>query len=91
MGINPSFLLGWNTEKTGSGSWRKPVVEYEKHPGFTPITMNKRLRVISGREQLILRPTDGNDTLARATDVFSYIDSNFKNWACDVEGQGTEV
>jgi hypothetical protein len=52
--------------------------------------MNKRLRLISGREQLILSPTDGNDTLARATDVFGYIDSNFKNWACDVEGQGTE-
>jgi hypothetical protein len=52
--------------------------------------MNKRLRLISGREQLILRPTDGEDTLARATDVFSYIDSNFKNWACDVEGQATE-
>jgi hypothetical protein len=53
--------------------------------------MNKRLRLISGREQLILRPTDGNGTLARATDVFSYIDSNFKNWACDVEGQASEA
>ena len=53
--------------------------------------MNKRLRLISGREQLILRPTDGNDTLARATDVFSYIDSNFKNWACDAEGQESEA
>ena len=52
--------------------------------------MSKRLRLISGSEQLILRPTDGNDTLARATDVFSYIDSNFRNWACDVEGQATE-
>jgi hypothetical protein len=52
--------------------------------------MNERLRLISGREQLILTPTDGDDTLARATDVFSYIDSNFQNWACDVEGQGTE-
>jgi hypothetical protein len=52
--------------------------------------MNKRLRLISGREQLILGRTDGKDTLARATDVFSYIDSNFKNWACDVVGQGTE-
>jgi hypothetical protein len=52
--------------------------------------MNKCLRLISGREQLILSQTDGNDTLARATDVFSYIDSNFKNWACDVEGQATE-
>jgi hypothetical protein len=52
--------------------------------------MNKCLRLISGREQLILGQTDGNDTLARATDVFSYIDSNFKNWACDVERQATE-
>jgi hypothetical protein len=53
--------------------------------------MNKRLRLISGREQLILGPTGGNDTLPRATDVFSYIDSNFKNWACDVEEEGTEA
>src|ERR1700730_2065251 len=72
---NPSFLLGWNTEKTGTR--------------FSN-SMNERLRLISGREQLILTPTDGNDTLARATDVFSYIDSNFKHWACEVEGQWTE-
>ena len=27
-----SVPRGWNTEKTRSESWRKPVVEYEKHP-----------------------------------------------------------
>jgi hypothetical protein len=53
--------------------------------------MNKCLRLISAREQLILSQIDGNDTLARAADVFRYIDSNFKNWACDVEGQATEA
>jgi hypothetical protein len=53
--------------------------------------MKERLRLISGTEQLILRPTDGQDTVAGATDVFSYIDSNFKNWGCDVEGQATEA
>ena len=26
------FKRSARTEKTGSGSWRKPVVEYEKHP-----------------------------------------------------------
>jgi hypothetical protein len=69
----------------------KQVVRIRETPGFTPIAMNKRLRLISGREQLILRPTDGSDTLARATDVFSYIDSNFKNWACDAEEEATEA
>jgi len=68
----------------GSGRIRDGILGCENE---AKNAMNKRLRLISGREQLILRPTDGNDTLARATDVFSYIDSNFKNWACDVEGQ----
>jgi hypothetical protein len=71
----------------GSGRIRDGILGCENE---AKIAMNKRLRLISGREQLILRPTDGEDTLARATDVFSYIDSNFKNWACDVEGQATE-
>jgi hypothetical protein len=37
--------------------------------------MNKRLKLISGGERLALGPTDGQETLARATDLFRYIDS----------------
>jgi hypothetical protein len=68
----------------GSGRIRDGILGCENE---AKSAMNKRLRLISGREQLILRPTDGKDTLARATDVFSYIDSNFKNWSCNVEGK----
>jgi hypothetical protein len=39
--------------------------------------LNSRLRLISGDEALMLEPTDGSETLARATAVFSYVDSKF--------------
>jgi hypothetical protein len=29
-----SVPRGWNTEKRGPGTWRKSMVEYEKHPGL---------------------------------------------------------
>jgi hypothetical protein len=52
--------------------------------------MNDPLRLISGNEQLVLDPADGQETLARATDVFRYIDSNFEHWSCDVAGSPTK-
>ena len=52
--------------------------------------MNDRLLLISESEDLVLSETDGQETLARATDVFRYIDSNFKNWGCDVPGSPTK-
>jgi hypothetical protein len=52
--------------------------------------MNKRLKLISGGERLALGPTDGQETLARATDLFRYIDSNFAHWSCDAAGPATE-
>jgi hypothetical protein len=48
--------------------------------------VNDCLKLISGNEPLMLGPTDGQETLARAADVFRYIDSNFANWNCDVPG-----
>lgn len=48
--------------------------------------MNDCLQLISGNERLVLGPTDGQETLARAADLFRYIDSNFANWNCDVLG-----
>lgn len=44
--------------------------------------MNDRLRLISGEEALLLGPTEGQETLAGATDIFRYIDSNFQRWNC---------
>ena len=46
--------------------------------------MNERLRLISGSKPLVLNPTDGQETLARATDIFRYIDSNFERWNCNM-------
>jgi hypothetical protein len=54
------------------------------------LMIGNRLLLISGSEQLVLSETDGRETLARATDVFRYIDSNFKNWGCDVVGTPTK-
>jgi hypothetical protein len=44
--------------------------------------MNERLKLISGKEQLVLGPIDGQETLAGATEAFRYIDSNFEDWNC---------
>ncbi len=52
--------------------------------------MNDRLRLISRSEDLVLDQTDGRETLVEATDIFRYIDSNFKNWGCDVPGLPTK-
>ena len=38
----------------------------------------------------MLDPTDGRETLAGATDLFRYIDSNLKRWGCDVTEPPTE-
>src|SRR5258708_32011022 len=51
--------------------------------------MNERLKHISGKEQLVLGPTDGQEALAGATEAFRYIDSNFGHWNCDVSGPPT--
>jgi len=52
--------------------------------------MNERLKLISGKEQLVLGPIDGQETLAGATNAFRYIDSNFEHWNCDVPGRPTK-
>ena len=51
--------------------------------------MNDRLRLLSGNEPLVLGPTDGQETLAQATEVFRYIDRNFERWNCNTAGLPT--
>jgi hypothetical protein len=51
--------------------------------------MNDRLRPISGSKPLVLNPADGQETLAGATEIFRYIDSNFERWNCNVIGAPT--
>ena len=38
----------------------------------------------------MLDPTDGRETLAGATDLFRYVDSNLRRWGCDVTEPPTE-
>ena len=52
--------------------------------------MKDCLTLISGNEPLALGPADGQETLARATDIFRYIDSNFEHWSCDVAAPPTK-
>jgi hypothetical protein len=52
--------------------------------------MNDRLRLISGEEPLVLDPTEGQETLAQAADIFRYIDSNFEQWNCNLAGPPTK-
>ena len=54
------------------------------------LVRNNRLRLISGSSLLLVNPTDGQETLTRATEVFRYIDSNFERWRCNVVGPPTE-
>lgn len=48
------------------------------------------LKLISGDESFVLDPTDGTEILADAKDVFTRIDSDFKNYGADERGQATK-
>jgi hypothetical protein len=50
---------------------------------------NQTLRLISSEAELMLDACAGQRTIAGATDVFSNISSDFKNWATDVPGKAT--
>jgi hypothetical protein len=52
---------------------------------------NNCLRPISGSRSLQLDPTDGQKMLAKATDVFRYIDSNFERWHCNLLARATTI
>ena len=48
------------------------------------------LKRISEGKRTRIAATEGTETLAAANDVFSYIDSNFKDWGCDQIEQPTK-
>lgn len=50
------------------------------------------LKLISGAHTLELGPTDGKRTIANAKEIFTWsIDSDFKNWGCDVKADPTKA
>jgi len=57
--------------------------------GAAEIVMKKfqRLRRILEDKKFALPVTDGKEFLGKATDVFGYIDSDFKHYGCDEVGQ----
>jgi hypothetical protein len=56
---------------------------------WTGVVKETILRLISGSESLVLDAVNGTEILANAEDVFTYIDSDFKNWGADEAGQAT--
>ncbi len=51
---------------------------------------NEFLHLISCGENLIIDNCDGSEILADASDVFTWIDSDLRNWDADEKGQATE-
>ncbi len=47
------------------------------------------LKLISLDKHVTIGATDGTEILASATDIFSYISPDFKNWGCDKTEQAT--
>jgi len=52
--------------------------------------MNERLKLLSGNDRLLLSPTDGQETIGQATELFRYIDRNFEHWNCNTVGLPTK-
>ena len=51
--------------------------------------MSSVTRLVEGGERLMLDACDGKQTIAKAINVFSWIDPDFKDWNLDVEGEAT--
>lgn len=49
-------------------------------------TLVGQLKLILADKEISISAVDGKETLAGAKDVFAYIDSDFKNYGCDVSG-----
>ncbi|MBI2279003.1 MAG: hypothetical protein HYU81_03010 [Candidatus Brennerbacteria bacterium] len=47
------------------------------------------LKLISAGTSIVLDAVDGSETLAKATDIFTYIDSDFVNYGADEAGSAT--
>ena len=49
------------------------------------------LKLISAGHEISIEATDGSETLAKAGDVFYWIDSDFRNYGTDVPGKPTQA
>ena len=83
-------------ENLGCKEWKLWLDEckkfLKKKPCWTGIVepISEFLKLLSGDHNLTLDALDGKEVLANANDVFTYIDSDFKNWGADELGEATE-
>lgn len=52
-------------------------------------TKNEFLKLISGGESLVIDECDGSEIIADASDMFAWIDGDFKNYGTDQKGSAT--
>ncbi len=69
--------------KTGSGL-------AEKVSDLITSAKNQFLSLISGTTSIIINAVDGSSLLSEASDVFSWIDKDFKNYGADERGPATK-
>jgi hypothetical protein len=55
----------------------------------TDQNQSKVLKLISEGKRVVIAATNGTETLASATDIFTYISPDFKNWGCDKDEEAT--
>lgn len=79
------------SELVTPGGAKRLMTELE-NPGSVVRTEDSPiLRIVPGAESLDLPATDGTETLAQATDVFSLVDRYFTRWGTDVPSEATEA
>jgi hypothetical protein len=68
---------------------RKELVSATNAVATVKEAANAFARLISSGAKIALAATDGTETLAKANDVFYYIDGDFQNWGTNVAGEST--
>ncbi|MBI2482049.1 MAG: hypothetical protein HYV76_00555 [Candidatus Vogelbacteria bacterium] len=84
LGMDENILYWTNTDegrKVLAEVTEVFVVKYREANGF--------LKLISGKEEITLDPTDGTETLAKAKDLFVWIDDCFTSWGLGLPATAT--
>lgn len=85
-------LEDWNgilQDFVGSGRWsNRKSVGVDSGSLVSESAKSKILELISAGEEIIIAPTAGSRTIARAKNVFrGWVDPNFKQWGTDMPGK----
>ncbi len=86
--VSEEVMQGWiGNPQSLKRTLKTALCPHEESATNTPVSQTDSvfLRLLSAGQSIIVGATDGQETLADATDVFrSFIDPDFKNWGCDV-------